>query len=235
MGVCGCANCGKRFDVMWPNLWAYKRGQGTNVKFLCSWKCLRAYDEQRSGDNVEKRIKLTEAQKDEAYQAAISGGNPLKVLAGFGCKNPSSTWSMIKKQLKKESPDSYLRLPDKYKPAAERSTGKVETPEGTLADAMQGMKDAADEFFGQWLPNAETPEAQKVPVQKITKPVVYDSMTIREVEGNFGRYRRSDVGQATYIDFEVADGADTLSYTIDQWRSFRKEQERAAMILGVEL
>ena len=183
----------------------------------------------------QQRIKLTEAQKDEAYQAAISGGNPLKVLAGFGCKNPSSTWSMIKKQLKKESPESYLRLPDKYKPASERSTGKVETPEGTAADAMKGMKDAADEFFGQWLPNAETPEAPKMPVQKITKPVVYGGMTVREVEGDYGRYRRSDVSGTTYIDFEFAERLDVMSLPVDSWKAFVRELSGAAKILGVEL
>ena len=179
---------------------------------------------------MEKRIKLTEAQKDEAVQAAINGGNPLKVLAEFGCKNPSSAWSMIKKQLRKESPESYLRLPDKYKPASERSTGKAETPEGTAADAMKGMKDAADEFFGQWLPNAETPEAPK-----ICKPVIYDGMIIREVESLFGRLRRSDVHGSIYLDFEPTDSADVLSYTVDQWRSFFRDLKDCAAILGVEL
>ena len=70
---------------------------------------------------------------------------------------------------------------------------------------------------------------------KITKPVVFDNMTIREVEGGFGRYRRSDVHDSTYIDFEYTDGCDTISLTVEQWRGFRKELERAAAILGVEL
>jgi hypothetical protein len=225
MGVCGCANCGKRFEVMWPHLWAYRRGQGTNVKFLCSWKCLRAYDEQRSGDNVEKRIKLTEAQKNEAYQAAISGGNPLKVLAGFGCKNPSCTWSMIKKQLKKEDPDSYLRLPDKYKPASERSTGKVETPEGTAADAMKGMKDAADEFFGQWLPNAETPEAPK------KRKLEHRKTGIDTEIGEFHYYRRNG-----YLDWSP-DGSfqDTVSLKVEEWQALMELFPIVAEELGVEL
>lgn len=225
MGICGCPNCGKRFDVMWPHLWAYKRGQGTNVKFLCSWKCLRAYDEQRSGDNVEKRIKLTEAQKDEAYQAAISGGNPLKVLAGFGCKNPSCTWSMIKKQLRKEAPESYLRLPDKYKPASERSTGKVETPEGTLADAMQGMKDAADEFFGKVLPNAETPETPK------KRTLEHRKTGIDTEIGEFHYYRRNG-----YLDWSP-DGSfqDTVSLKVEEWKALMELFPIVAEELGVEL
>ena len=142
---------------------------------------------------------------------------------------------MIKKQLRKESPESYLRLPDKYKPASERATGKVETPEGTLADAMKGMKDAADEFFGKVLPNAETPEAPKAPVPRITKPVVYDGMTVREVEGSFGRYRRSDVSGTTYIDFEFTERMDVMSLPVESWKDFVRELSGAAKILGVEL
>ena len=99
------------------------------------------------------------------------------------------------------------------------------------------------------LKDAETPEAAKgqtamiearaewKPVQepKITAPVGYDGFTVREVEGSFARYRRSDVSEKTYVDVEIADGCDTLSYTVEQWRSIRKEFQRAAVILGVEI
>ena len=175
-----------------------------------------------------KRIKLTEAQKDEAYQAAISGGNPIKVLGEFGCKNPSSTWSMIKKQLKKESPESYLRLPDKYKPASERATGKIETPEGTLADAMQGMKDAADDFFGQWLPNVETPEAPKAPKKRTLE---HRKTGIDTEIGEFHYYRRS-----SYLDWSP-DGSfqDTVSLKVEEWQALMELFPIVAEELGVEL
>ena len=39
-----CAVCRKQFDVLWPELWTYKRG----AKYLCSWKCLRLFDEKGS-------------------------------------------------------------------------------------------------------------------------------------------------------------------------------------------
>ena len=60
-------------------------------------------------------------------------------------------------------------------------------------------------------------------------------MTVREIEGLFGRYRRTDINGATYIDFENPDGADILSYTVDQWRKMRVEQANAFRILWVEL
>ena len=37
-----CPECGKVFDVLWPQLWQYKRG----TKFICSWSCLRKFDER---------------------------------------------------------------------------------------------------------------------------------------------------------------------------------------------
>ena len=90
----------------------------------------------------------------------------------------------------------------------------------------------------------ETPDANKVEVvetpesaePKALLPATYDGMVIREVEGLFGRYRYSgDLGRAEYIDFENADGMDTLSMTVDQWKKFREEQVKAALILGVRL
>jgi len=90
----------------------------------------------------------------------------------------------------------------------------------------------------------ETPEANRVEVvetpesaePKALLPATYDGMVIREVEGLFGRYRYSgDLGRAEYIDFENADGMDTLSMTVDQWKKFREEQVKAALILGVRL
>ena len=79
----------------------------------------------------------------------------------------------------------------------------------------------------------ETPETPVLPQVKL--PVTYDGMVIREVEGLFGRYRRSDISWKIYIDFEPVESMDVLSYTVEQWRTFREEQEKAAAVLGVEL
>ena len=29
-----CTMCGKHFDVLWPEIWAYKRGMGTGTTFF---------------------------------------------------------------------------------------------------------------------------------------------------------------------------------------------------------
>lgn len=85
----------------------------------------------------------------------------------------------------------------------------------------------------------ETPEKVEVETAStlpdVTQPVVFDGMTVREIEGGFGRYRRSDVSKEIYIDFEFKDINDTISMTVDQWRMFQKELDHAAAILGVKL
>ena len=48
-----CATCGKEFDALWPDLYRYKRG-GT---FLCSWGCLRKYDEEKGSDLMARTKK----------------------------------------------------------------------------------------------------------------------------------------------------------------------------------
>ena len=220
-----CAQCGKLMTILWPHQWAYKRGNPGKYRYYCSWSCLRANDKEKGETHVGVPSKITKEQCHEAVQLALKGGDPIRFLEKCGSGNGIWKWYSIRQKLKEEDPETYARLPERIQRKDARK--KPETPEGgTLADAMQVMKDAVETFLGP----IETPEKPK-----ITKPVMYDSMTIREVEGDFGRYRRSDVSGSTYIDFEVNDGADTLSYTIDQWRSLRKEQERAAMILGVEL
>ena len=178
---------------------------------------------------MNTKTKIPVEAKKAAIQAALDGKDPYEPLAPY-TSNPKSMWTYIKSVVKKKDPDLYARLPDL------RDRKKIETPEGTLADAMEGMKDAADEFFGKCedmglsLGKDEAPEEPK-----ITQPVVYDGMTVREIEGGFGRYRRSDVHGSIYIDFEYTEGADVISLTDKQWRSFMVELIHASQILGVTL
>ena len=47
-----CPVCGKEFDILYPHLWKYARG----TKFLCSWGCLRKFDE-RVAEKILMRTK----------------------------------------------------------------------------------------------------------------------------------------------------------------------------------
>lgn len=216
--IWNCPVCGKAFDVLWPQLWAYKQ----NNKYICSWKCLRATEkpEKKRSDEAMEGIRLGNIQHEEAVNCALAGGNPLTYLENCGYNNPSAIWYNIKQKVKAKYPETYAKLPARN--PRKDAKKEDETPE----DVVKGPV-TPDELYEKFVDTVELP--------KITQPVVFDNMTIREVEGGFGRYRRSDVHGSIYLDFEQTDGADVISLTVKQWRSLREELNRAASILGVEL
>lgn len=244
--IVSCPVCGKEYDILYPDKWTYKRRRtGEHMFYLCSWSCLRKFDEAKESVIQVKRKTVTLEQKKKAVDIALAGGNPLTFLAECGSANPGNMWWTIKQNLKEVDPEKYEKLPKRLNsgektvpgipidlieaPAMPQKAETPEEPEATLADAMKGMKDAADEFFGTCEEMGLTLEKAK----KDATPVKYDNMTVREIEGVFGRYRRSDVNGITYIDFECDDGLDILSLTVNQWIQFREEQEKAFAILGV--
>ena len=229
-----CPVCGKRFTVMWPHQWAFKRGK-PNPKFYCSWKCLRTLDKENGDDKPVKHAKVALEDKKKAVEIALAGGDPLKYLKDHGAGNAWSMWYGIKENLKVREPETYRKLPDLRLKGNSRKKPETEKAEEapTLADAMTGMKEATDDFFGKCEEMGLKMDKPKQP--KITQPVNYDGMTVREVEGLFGRYRRTDIGSATYIDYESKDGADELSMTVEHWKAFIVEIQSAGRILGVEV
>ena len=102
---------------------------------------------------------------------------------------------------------------------------RIETPEAHNVDIVETPEQAV-------IKNKVVDIMEEL---KIRNPLQYEEFTVREVEGLFGRYRRSDIGQVTYIDFEPPECVDVISNTLTQWSSFMKELKRAAQVLGVEL
>lgn len=104
-----CTMCGKRFEVLWPEIWAYKRGLGTNTSYFCSWGCLRKYDKER-----EQNIMLKDEQKKTAAEMALEGKNPLPYLKQCGMSNPTNAWQTVRKWAEKNmDPDVVEDLPEK--------------------------------------------------------------------------------------------------------------------------
>jgi hypothetical protein len=186
-------------------------------------------EEKRGVNNMA----LTNEQRLKAAQIAIDGGDPRPYLEECGILNTTGTWWTVKEWVRKNYPEMAEKIPDKLKPADEYL--KVRPDKGMPKEKAPTVKiDGALKI--------ETPEANKVKVvevpekqPKITKPTMFDGMTIREVEGSFGRYRYSDIGSVEYIDFENNEGLDVMSLTVEQWKKFRQEQQKAALILGVRL
>lgn len=111
-----CPVCRKKFDVLYTNLWRYKRDK----RFLCSWGCLRKYDRKEDHD-----MALTEEQKKKAVEIAEGGKTPLPWLKECGVKNPSSSWRSIRETAVRKDPEMEGKLPQSFGQQKKEKTEKV--------------------------------------------------------------------------------------------------------------
>lgn len=237
--------CGKAFEVLWPNLWRFKR---ENV-YLCSWGCMRALDDKKG---LNRDMKLSEEQRKTAIDMALNGESPVKYIAGCGINNPSCTWWNLKKYLQKNDPETYGRLPEKFK-ATVKNVKQVETPEGEFAKAPVLKVDGAVRI--------ETPEKNKVEVVEtpegpvkgpVTPDELYEKFTsfhtvknVSAVEADmperFCRYTAIDtpIGEFHYdrrhgyMDWDWDNN--TMSLNTEEWKEFMKWFPYALERLGVKL
>ena len=122
-----CRCCGKKFDVLYPQQWAYKKpkAKGGGYDYLCSWKCLREEEQKKNkpkGQDDMPNNKLTAEQKAKAVEIALAGGDYVKYLKECGAKNPSAAWDYIKKTLAKENPNKCLELMHKLSKQKQKKT-----------------------------------------------------------------------------------------------------------------
>ena len=53
-----CAVCGKEFEVLWPDLWRYRDGEGGNIrKWFCRYNCMMAYKRGKEAEKMYKKTK----------------------------------------------------------------------------------------------------------------------------------------------------------------------------------
>lgn len=122
-----CRCCGKKFDVLYPQQWAYKKpkAKGGGYDYLCSWKCLREEEQKKNkpkGQDDMPNNKLTAEQKAKAVEIALAGGDYIKYLKECGAKNPSAAWDYIKKTLAIENPNKCLELMHKLSKRKQKKT-----------------------------------------------------------------------------------------------------------------
>lgn len=96
-----CPVCGKVFDVLYPNLWRYRR----DGRYICSFSCVRLIDKGET-----KMEKFTKEQRAEAIRIALEGGNPKEYLRSIGSTCPDNLWYYMKGQLRKNDPETYEQL-----------------------------------------------------------------------------------------------------------------------------
>ena len=164
---------------------------------------------------MNTKTKIPVEAKKAAIQAALDGKDPYEPLAPY-TSNPKSMWTYIKSVVKKKDPDLYARLPDL------RDRKKIETPEGTLADAMEGMQEATDTFFG---------ECEKIGLMQKTEKKLEKKVTGIMVEiGDFHYYPKTK-----YVDWTPVGSTEVVSLNVDEWRQVYADLPAVFRELGVEL
>ena len=122
-----CPVCKKKFDVLWLHLWAYKRG----TRMLCSWGCLRKYDEgeqtdmRRNGNQMETARALAEAME--------RGEEPMEWLKAQGYGNPKHAYQNLK-AVAAEDPELAEKFPRKREPK------KAEKPEQVTDEELARLE-----------------------------------------------------------------------------------------------
>ena len=107
-----CPICGKEFSVLYPDMYRYKRTARNQLKYFCSWSCLREFDKQK-GEKI--MTVLSDDQRAEAVRIALTGKSPMPFLKECGIKNPSQCFKIIKKNLKESDPETWAKIPGTFK------------------------------------------------------------------------------------------------------------------------
>lgn len=199
-----CPVCGKQFVILYPHLWAYKRGAGKNggTRYFCSWKCIRELDKEGERKCGNVRI-CTDENEREAVKIFLEGGDHFGYLKGLGIKNPAMKWYDIRSKLKETDPELYQKTGRKPK--------TVETPEGEFVPAVPKAPKAV-----------EIPEAPKMPGSRYK----YTGIDISEL-GEFYYDRKHGK-----VDWRTP-GGDEISLDPVHWTILQREIPIMMQKLGV--
>ena len=226
-----CKNCGKRFSVLYPDLWAYKEGNNAHRIWYCSWKCLRAArgGDERKGDIIpmgkgKGRNRLELAR--ELVGLMDAGKDPIEYLDGLGYASPSQAYQDIRNYVKEKDPELFARFP------VRRKTGpKPKEKPVSAAEAMQAMNDAADEFFGKCEDmGLQINSAEPVRIQPEEEADPWAVTAIRHPD--LGEFYR-DVKYNT-IDWRTI-GGDEVGMDLPGWTDLAEELPKILKKLGVDV
>ena len=105
-----CPVCGKHFDVLYKEMWAYKKARHKGgYDFYCTWKCLREAEtnkkpkpdpqKRENKERLQVLVKLMDAVKD--------GRDAYDYLQGMGYADPKDTLRRLRITAKKDAPEIY--------------------------------------------------------------------------------------------------------------------------------
>ena len=105
-----CPVCGKHFEVLYKDLWAYKKARGKGgYDFYCTWKCLReAETNKKPKPEPQKRENKERLQVLVELMAAVKDGrDAYNYLQGMGYADPKDTLRRLRITAKKDAPEIY--------------------------------------------------------------------------------------------------------------------------------
>ena len=110
-----CPVCGKHFDVLYKELWAYKKPRTKGgYDFYCTWKCLREAETNKTKkpepvpEKRENKDRL--AVLKDLMDAISDGRNAHDYLRDMGYADPKDTLRKLRTTAKKEDPELYKRM-----------------------------------------------------------------------------------------------------------------------------
>ena len=236
--IAKCRTCGKRFDVLWTDLWRYKRNTGHGMAWLCSWKCLREYD-RKEAEEMEKAVILTEEQKREACEMALRGENPLPYLKKLGVKNTTSSWDTCRRWAEKNwDPDVVDELPKRFAQPIKVTAKKIDIAPENNEVKVKLVHDPsiAEEYKREQAQKEANRKAGEEALEDGNKQMIFSEVEFRPLEISAVKSRVIEVGTYRNMGKMVLDigGSDYLSMTAQGWRELSAEILVALAQLGIK-
>lgn len=110
-----CPVCGKHFDVLYKELWAYKKPRTKGgYDFYCTWTCLREAETNKTKkpepvpEKRENKDRL--AVLKDLMDAISDGRNAHDYLRDMGYADPKDTLRKLRTTAKKDAPEIYQQM-----------------------------------------------------------------------------------------------------------------------------
>lgn len=197
-----CPVCGKAFDVLWPQLWRYRK----EFVYFCSWKCLRKDEENEECEQMKVSLEL----KKKAVEIAVGGGDVMSFLIRNGVRNPAMTWGQIKRFVCEKDPVAYEKIVQAEKPEKpEKKPDTVKAQPPTLK--VDGPL------------KIETKEPEKVEVVPEQKPLKPGLRGLNKSDFEVSAIRHPQLGEFYYdkkfnsIDWRTPEGEE-ISLHPSMWK-----------------
>ena len=207
-----CPICGKAFDVLYPDIWRYKR----NNRFICSWKCIRLFDGKEEKQVKERvSVKRTRMSRDDMAEAVRmwKANDPGldQYLTDHGITHIGK-WKQNARDRYREKPADYGQPIPGFGPWDEEPAATVKV-DGAI--------------------RIETKEPAQVEVLTVGTPVPppfeYKTTGISTDAGDFQYYRKQG-----FLDWTTLDGT-AVSMSLAEWAALMRVFPEVVRVLGVEL